>query len=186
MVEIAEVQDRLGRRPGGSGSRAGAEIQSVEPTGCVQGGTAVWSEGAHLHDVHHHPQQSVEELDQRVTHRNRHAAFSTPATEFQPAQDRDVVDQPNGMEAPGASRRRVEQALPATGDRVVVGQAVDTDVQKAANDAAQDEDRHQDIPDGQTAGYHVQSSWPGSAGMTAATSSMVRRVVSIVNVWQSR
>ena len=73
----------------------------------------------------------------------------------------------------------------------MVGQAVDTDVQEAADDAAQDEDRHQDIPDGQTAGYHVQSSWPGSAGMTAdtissATSSMVRRVVSIVNVWQSR
>ena len=85
----------------------------------------------------------------------------------------------------------MKQASPAAEDRVVSRQAMDADVQEAADDAPQYEDRQQREPDWQTSGYHDQVSPEPTSALTAstptaATSSIVRPVVSIVNVWQLR
>ncbi len=194
VVEVAEVQDCFGREPGGSlcgpGEWQWAEVTGEEATGAGER-PAEWAGVADFDQVHHHPQHPVEELDQRVSGRDRLSTISASASEFQPAEDRDIIGQPDRTEAAWAVGGRMEQAFPAVGDGVVSWQAVDTDVQEAADDAAQHEDREQDEPDGQATEHHDQFSWRPSMSSTAATpsaatSSIVRPLVSIVNVWQLR
>ena len=89
---------------------------------------------------------------------------SAAARQNQPADDRNIVDGPDPFFAIRTRRGRVIQTLQLIPQSLVLGNPIDTDIEKATDNCAKDEQPREDDNEWNFVGNHEQISFRYSAG----------------------